>query len=148
VVCASSISFSPDGRALYFADSFQRAIWVYDYDIPSGIPNKRRIFADLRGQPGMPNGSTVDAEGCYWNAQRDGQRIVRYAPDGRVDRVIELPAVRPTCLAFGGADLTTLYVTTARWWLSADELAAVPLAGGVFALQPGVQGLPEPKFAG
>ena len=97
---------------------------------------------------GIPDGLTVDAEGHVWSAHWDGWCITRYDPDGKVDRVINLPVPRPTSCVFGGPDFGTLYVTSARIRLSAQQLAEAPLSGGVFALQAGVRGLPETPFAG
>ena len=103
----------------------------------------------LKGsRPGIPDGSCVDAEGCIWNAEWDGGAVVRWTPDGRIDRVVELPVPRPTCVTFGGADYGTLYITTARAWLSEAQLAKAPLSGGLFALRPGVKGVADSPFAG
>jgi L-arabinonolactonase len=96
----------------------------------------------------MPDGSCVDAEGFIWNAQWNGRRVLRYAPDGRVDRVLDVPVLNPTCVTFGGAELDTLYITTARYLMSAEQVAVEPLSGGLFAYKPGVRGLPDTKFAG
>jgi sugar lactone lactonase YvrE len=90
----------------------------------------------------------VDADGGLWNAQYGGGRLVRYAPTGKVDRVVQVPVANPTCCAFGGDDLGTLYVTTATQRLSPEDLAQQPLAGSLLALRPGVKGLPEGRFAG
>ncbi len=144
----NSLCWSPDGRIMYWADSKAKTIWAHDYDAATGTPSGRRVFADLRDSPGVPDGSTVDAEGCLWNAEYGGGRVVRYTPDGRVDRVIALPASQPTCCAFGGPDLSTLYVTSARQGLSAAELERQPLAGGLLAIDADARGLPEPRFLG
>jgi len=96
--------------------------------------------------PGFPDGSTVDADGCLWNAEWGGGRVVRYAPDGRVLRVLPLPASQVTCCAFGGARLDRLYVTTARTGLDPSSLAAEPHAGALFAFDVGVSGLADPPF--
>lgn len=145
---SNSLAWSPDNRTFYFADTLQRLIFAYDFDIDSGEISNRRVFADMAGQPGDPDGSTIDAEGYLWNAQWDGWRLVRYAPDGRIDRIVELPVQKPTSCMFGGPDLQTLYVTTAIWDLNAAALAGQPWAGGLLALDVGVAGLPEPRFAG
>ena len=104
---ANSIAFSPDGRRMYFADTPEKRIRVYDYDLDSGVLSGERVFVTVEG-PGFPDGSTVDADGCLWNAEWGGGRVVRYAPDGRVDRVLPLPASQVTCCAFGGAGLDRL----------------------------------------
>ncbi|MCW6510779.1 SMP-30/gluconolactonase/LRE family protein [Lichenifustis flavocetrariae] len=145
---SNSLAWSPDDRVFYFADSLRRTIFAYDFDVATGRLGKRRVFTDCADQPGTPDGSTVDAEGFLWNAQWDGWRLVRYAPDGRVDRVVLLPVQKPTSCMFGGTDLRTLYVTSAVWDLEGDALAAQPHAGGLLALDVGVGGLPEPRFAG
>jgi sugar lactone lactonase YvrE len=107
-----------------------------------------RVFADTTGRAGRPDGSTVDAEGCLWSAEYGGGRVVRYTPDGRIDRTVEIPASAVTSCSFGGAGLDTLYITTATQRLTSEQLAAQPLAGGLFAAKVGVSGLPEPAFAG
>ncbi len=141
----NSLAFSPDGATMYFADSLQYALYAHDYDTARGEVGEPRIIAKTQ-PPGFPDGSTVDEEGFLWNAEFNAWRLVRYSPQGRIDRVIELPVERPTCCAFGGADLRTLYVTTASQHMSAGELAAQPLAGALLALDVGVRGLAEPRF--
>lgn len=146
VVIPNSLAFSPDGGRMYFADTMRHILWAYDYDPASGAATNERVFADAGA--GRPDGSCVDAEGCLWNAEYGGWRLVRYTPAGKVDRVVEVPVANPTCCCFGGEDLGTLYVTTARQRLSPEELARQPLAGSLLALRPGVKGLPEGRFAG
>ena len=142
----NSLAFSPDGRVMYFADSLRYALHAYDYDGASGAIGSERVLATTE-PPGFPDGSTVDAEGFLWNAEFNAARLVRYAPDGRVDRIVPLPVDRPTCCAFGGANLDVLYVTTASQKLTPEELRDQPLAGALLALHTGVRGLPEPRFA-
>jgi L-arabinonolactonase len=142
---ANSIAFSPDGRRMYFADTPEKHIRCYDYDLDSGDISGERTFATVDG-PGFPDGSTVDADGCLWNAEWGGGRVVRYTPDGRVDRVVGLPCSRVTCCAFGGAKLDRLFVTSARTGLNAAALAAEPHAGALFAFDAGVQGLLDTPF--
>lgn len=144
----NSIAWSPDDRVFYFADTMDRTIYVYDFDRASGAIANRRVFCTMDGQPGTPDGSTVDAEGCLWNAQWDGWRLVRYDPKGRIERIIALPVQKPTSCMFGGPDLATLYVTSAVWDLEGAALAAQPLAGALLAIDVGIRGLPEPRFAG
>ncbi len=143
VAIANSLCFSPDGRTLYMTDTPQRVIRAYDYDPASGGIGAERVFHRLPPGPGSPDGSVVDSQGCLWNAEYGGGRVVRYAPDGTVDRVVTLPTPNTTCPAFGGPDLTTLYVTTAAEGTQGD-----PLAGALFAVETDVPGLPEPFFAG
>ncbi|HUD32181.1 MAG TPA: SMP-30/gluconolactonase/LRE family protein [Variovorax sp.] len=142
----NSLAFSPDGRTMYFADSLHYALYAHDYAPETGEMGPERLLAATR-PPGFPDGSAVDAEGFLWNAEFDAARLVRYAPDGRIDRVIGMPVRRPTCCAFGGPGLTTLYVTTTSQKMTPEELAAQPLAGALLALDVGVAGVPEPRFA-
>jgi L-arabinonolactonase len=148
VAIANALSWSPDERTFYFADTLDKEIHAYDYDAPTGRISRKRLFAHTRDDPGVPDGSTVDAQGYMWNAQWDGWRLTRYAPDGRVDRVVPLPVQKPTSCMFGGPDLRTLYVTTAIWDHSPDDLRSQPWAGSLLALDVGVAGLPETRFAG
>ncbi|ALU88060.1 gluconolactonase protein [Herbaspirillum rubrisubalbicans M1] len=148
IAISNSICFSLDGKLMYHCDSMAGKIMVCDYDPASGAVSGQRVFADLAQQPGGPDGSTVDAEGYVWNAQWGGSRVVRFAPDGVIDRIIDLPTAQPSCVAFGGAALDTLFVTTAHEGMSAQQRAQDALAGAVFAVpQVGVRGLPEVRFA-
>jgi sugar lactone lactonase YvrE len=145
VSVANGMAWSPDGQTLYFADSQQRTVWVFDYDLRDARISNRRIFAQVA--PGIVlDGAAVDTDGGYWIALYDAGKVVRYRPDGALDREIELPVSKPTKVAFGGPRLETLYITSASHRLTADQLEEQPLAGGLFALQPGVRGLPEPRF--
>ncbi len=142
----NSLAFSPDGRTMYFADSLHYTLYAYDYDTATGEIGSQRVFATTQA-PGFPDGSAVDEEGFLWNAQFDAGRIVRYATDGRIDQILTLPVQRPTCCAFGGPNLSTLYITTTSQKMTPAELKAQPLAGALLALDVGVRGLPEPRFA-
>ena len=133
---------------LYFTDMPTRRIDAFDYDVETGQIRNRRPFASLVDQPGSADGSTVDAEGCLWNAQWRGGRLVRYRPDGSIDREIFLPVSNPSCVTFGGADLDILFVTSAWFTLSDDERRSQPHAGSLFALRPGVCGRPEYRYSG
>lgn len=148
ILVSNSLCWSPDGMVMYFADSPSRRIRAYDYDPATGAIANPRTFAQVPGETGTPDGSTVDSAGYLWNAQFGGGRIVRYAPDGSVDREIAMPVTRPTCCAFGGRDLRTLYITSGRVMAGAAELAAEPHAGALFALRCDVAGLPETPFGG
>lgn len=138
---ANSLAMSPDCSRLYFADSRKRTIWVCDPTDPS----RREVFA-VSAPPGGPDGSCIDAEGFLWNAEWGASRLVRYAPDGRVDRVVGMPVEQPSCCMFGGANLSTLFVTSAWEHLAETAEARPHSAGDLFALQPGVKGLPLPVF--
>ncbi len=149
IVISNSIAFSPDGGTMYFADFGRDTIWAYDLDTASGALSNKRIFAGPESAPGFPDGSTVDAEGYLWNARWDGWCLARFAPDGTLERTIELPFQQVTCLMFGGDDLDVIYVTGARVNLSDEALARQPQAGSVFAVTgSGFRGLPEPRFKG
>jgi sugar lactone lactonase YvrE len=142
---ANTVSCSPDGATLYLADSAKGILWAFPIAADGGL-GERRVFAVP--EIGAPDGSAVDADGYVWNCQWGAWRIVRYAPDGSVDRIVKLPVEQVTSCAFGGPDLATLYVTSAREHLDDAALVAQPLAGGLFAFQPGVRGLPLPAYAG
>jgi L-arabinonolactonase len=144
---SNGVCFSPDDTKMYFADSHVKTIFVYDFDLAAGTLGRRRVFATIDG-PGVPDGSSVDTEGFVWNAVFDAGCLLRFAPDGRVDRTVKLPVSRPTACAFGGPDLATLYVTTARFRLAPERRAAEPHAGGLLALDVNARGLPEPLYVG
>jgi sugar lactone lactonase YvrE len=145
---ANTVCCSPDGRTFYLADSARRTIYAYALDPRTGALGERRVFAHTRGEPGAPDGAAVDVDGYLWNAQWGGWRLVRYAPDGGIDRIVEVPVEQPSSCAFGGEDLSTLYITTAREGLSDEALAQQPWAGSLLAFEPGVAGLPLPAFGG
>lgn len=142
----NSIAFSPDGRTMYFADTPTGTIRAFDLDPASGRLSGERDFAAIPPFDGLPDGAAVDVNGGLWVVHWGGGRISRFRPDGRLDRSIRLPVPQPTCCAFGGADLGTLFVTSARGGLDSEALSRAPLSGGVFSLRPGVRGLPEPRF--
>jgi L-arabinonolactonase len=148
VACANSTCFSPDGRTMYFADSPRREIVAFDYAPETGAVGAQRSVAVLPAGRGVPDGSCVDAEGFIWNAVWEGYRIDRFAPDGRLDRSIEVPVAKPTCVAFGGAALDTLFITTSQLGSARELLQREPHSGGLYAVKPGVKGLPDPPFAG
>jgi sugar lactone lactonase YvrE len=142
----NGLAFSPDGRTMYLSDSHPKVqqIWAYDYDIETGTPSNRRLFVDMNPLPGRPDGAAVDEDGCYWICANDAGLVHRFTPAGTLDRSLELPVKKPAMCAFGGAGLDTLYVTSIR--PEGVDLADQPLAGGVFALHPGVRGLAEPAW--
>ena len=144
----NSTAFSPDDRTMYFADTPRHTIWAFDFDIAAGTISNQRVFADLAARKGLPDGSCVDAEGFLWNAEFAGKRLTRYAPDGRVERTVELPVTSPTCCCFGGDTLDTLYVVSSTHRHSAEQRKAEPCSGGLLALNAGERGLPEAMFGG
>ena len=145
---SNGLGFSPDNKRMYFTDSGRRTVYVYDFDLARGEISHRRPFVELAEDQGMPDGLTVDAEGFVWLAVWDGWTVIRYDPEGRVALRLPLPVPRPTSCCFGGADLRTLYITTASVRLPEQALADAPLSGSLFACTPGVTGLPETAFAG
>lgn len=138
---SNTLVWSPDQRRFYFGDSLANTIWSYDYDRDTGAIQNEAVFFAGFGR-GLPDGSTVDADGYLWNCRYDGGCIVRLSPDGKIDRVIEMPVRKITTCTFGGADLTTLFVTTA----SVDAAPGERLAGGLFAIQCEVSGQAENRF--
>ena len=145
---SNGLAWSPDGRTMYHADTPALTINAFDFDAASGMPSKGRVFARFEAETDRPDGAAVDSEGCYWIAFYRGGRVVRLSPAGKMLASFPLPAKCPTMCAFGGADLKTLYVTSARQQRDAEELAHLPQSGGIFAMRVDVPGLPEPAFAG
>jgi len=148
VACANSTCFSPDGRTMYFADTPDRKIESFEYDTEKGTVSAQRTLASFAAEPGLPDGSCVDAGGGVWNAEWEGRRVVRIAPDGKIDRVIEVPVWKPTCCTFGGPGLDTLFITTSRFMSDADVLEKEPHSGGLFAVKPGFRGVLDAPFGG
>ena len=116
-------------------------MWSFDYDVKSGAVSNRRELTTFDTQPGLPDGSCVDAAGCIWNAQWNGGRVVRFTPDGRVDQIVPVPVPNPTCVAFGGASLDTLYITTARYLMTPEQVAAAPHSGRAVCLRARGEGI-------
>jgi sugar lactone lactonase YvrE len=138
---SNTVAWSPDRRHFYFGDSLANVIWRYDYDTATGAIANEHPF--LEGfERGLPDGSTVDSEGYLWNCRFSGGCIVRVAADGKIDRVIEMPVKNVTTCTFGGTNLKTLYVTTAR----VESPASDRLAGSLFAIETSVAGQPENRF--
>jgi len=148
VVCSNALAWSPDSRTMYYADSFEYAVWAYDFDPATGDIANRRVFIDTRPTGGLPDGGTVDAEGCYWITLPRTGKVSRYDPAGHEMRTIVLPTALPTCCGFGGRDLDILFVTTAILGRPEGELTRERNPGGLFALDVGVKGLPEAHFLG
>lgn len=147
-VCSNGLGWSPDDRIMYFTDSMARTIWAYEFDLGTGNIGERKVFARLSDDDGIPDGLAVDAEGFVWCAIWDGWRLVRFAPNGTVDRELRTPVQRPTSCTFGGPDLRTLYVTSACDDLDKNALQKGPLAGALFALECDVPGLAQMAFGG
>jgi sugar lactone lactonase YvrE len=147
-ILPNSVAISPDDSTFFFADTLSFTIWAFDFDIDEGTLSNRRVFADTKSHPGRPDGSTVDTDGFLWNAEMAGGRIVRYAPNGQIDRTIILPVSRPTSCAFGGINLETLFITSSSHGLTEEQRAREPLAGSLFAVHVGTRGVPEPDYAG
>lgn len=147
-IIANGPAWSPDGRTFYLSDSGRHTMFAYDYDPDTGDVANRRTFATSEGHGGTPDGCTVDAEGFVWSCFNLGGKVVRLTPDGRIDRVIDMPVDTPSSLSFGGPRLDVLYVTSMRSGGPGAE-AHSPQAGGLFTVHGlGVTGLPEPRYAG
>jgi sugar lactone lactonase YvrE len=143
---SNGLGWSPDGRTMYFVETLRGVIWAYDYDVADGAVTNERVFARVPQSEGYPDGICVDADGCVWLAHWGGWRLTRFAPDGRIARVLNLPVPQVTSCAFGGVHLDTLYITSASIGLDAAALNAAPLSGSLFACRVGVGGLPVAPF--
>jgi L-arabinonolactonase len=150
IIVSNGPCWSPDGRIFYFQDTWSGEIWAYDYDLDTGAVSNKRTFAKVdRSNGGAADGSTVDAEGCLWNALVYDGKIVRYTPDGKIDRVIDMPVKKVTSVMFGGPNLDVLYVTS----MAKPPLPRFPgdgvQRGSLFAIYDlAIRGVPEPRFAG
>ena len=149
-VCANGLDWSPDGRVLYFTESFAYGIFAYDFEAATGQIANRRLFASVDQSSGaFPDGLTVDAEGCVWSVHNAVGRVVRYTPCRQHrPRGATARAAPVRLLRSAGTSLDILYVTTARETMTADQLAEAPLSGSLFAVTPGVRGLPPSYFGG
>jgi L-arabinonolactonase len=145
---SNSLCFSPDGRTMYFADSLDRAVRAYRYSADDDSPvDEPRVFVDTSAFGSGPDGATVDADGCVWVALVLVGRIARFTPAGVLDRLVEAPTDMPSCMAFGGSDFSTLYVTSIKDSGTGRAISRHPAGGHVFAIEGlGVAGLPEPRF--
>jgi L-arabinonolactonase len=142
---SNSLCLSPDGHRLYFADSPTRTIRVFELNEPAGTLGPGRVFVQTP-VGADPDGATIDADGCLWSAHWGAGCVVRYTPEGEIDRTIRIPASQPTCVCFGGPDLDVLCITTARIGLSGASSHKEPNAGDVFLYRTGVKGLPEAEY--
>ncbi|WP_072641645.1 SMP-30/gluconolactonase/LRE family protein [Rhizobium leguminosarum] len=148
LLTSNGVAFSPDGRRLYHADTLRYTLYTYDYAPETGIASNRQVFSQFGSDTdkGRPDGGAVDLEGCYWTALFEGGRVQRYSPDGALLAEYPVPVKCPTMVSFGGADMRTLYCTSASVGRSQAELEAFPLSGGLFAMRTDVAGLQKPLF--
>jgi sugar lactone lactonase YvrE len=146
IVVPNCLVWTLDRRRVLFADSFKKVIWSFSYDADSGALGDRQVFADCSDYRGIPDGGAMDAEGFLWNAEFGGGRLIRYTPDGRIDREIMIPTTQITSCAFFGPRLDQIVITTAKRLLSPAQRAEQPYAGDLFTFDPLVGGLPEPEF--
>jgi sugar lactone lactonase YvrE len=145
IMLSNGLGFSPDGRALFFTDTMARKIFQYDVDPATGLVANRRVFVDVPRAEGLPDGLAVDAEGFVWSAQWYAGEVLRYDPDGRVERRLAVPAQQVSSVAFGGPDLADLYITSAgEYWPSDHQPPAFdpagPMGGPLYRCRPGVRG--------
>jgi len=140
VTISNGIDWSLDGRTMYYVDSSTQRVDAFDFDAESGSIANRRALIEIPREGGLPDGLTVDAEGFLWVALWGGSAVHRYRPDGSLERIVRLPVSLVTSCCFGGADLEDLYITSAAYELTPEQLAAEPQAGGLFRHRPGVRG--------
>lgn len=145
---SNGLDWSPDGRLMYYADTGISRVDVFDFDEREGAISNRRTFVTIPEDAGFPDGLVVDADGGVWLALWEGAAVRRYWPDGTLDLTVPMPASLITKCAFGGQDLSDLYITTAWINLDAEGRAREPLAGGLFRIRPGVRGRAATRFAG
>jgi sugar lactone lactonase YvrE len=144
VTISNGIGWSPDGYTMYYVDSPTQRLDRFTYSPDEGGISNRQQLVEVPHAAGSPDGLAVDADGCIWVAVWFSSRLHRYTPDGKLDAVVDLPVSQPSSCAFGGPDLDVLYVTTARLGMTPQQLHSQPLAGGIFAVDTGVSGLPVP----
>ena len=147
IIC-NGPAFNIDNTIIYHTDSIKRIIYALDIGADGSLSNKRVFTQFTRDDEGVPDGMTVDSEDCIWVAHFGGARLTRYSPAGEILQVVPLPALNITSCTFAGAELDTLYITSASTFMSDEQLAEYPLAGSLFSYQPGVKGTPTPLFAG
>lgn len=147
IVETNGIAWSPDNKTMYYCDTLPRHIWQCDFDPATGNIANQRIFVQVPEGVGLPDGLTVDRDGFIWSAHWNGWGITRYTPDGKIDRVINMPVQLTSCCCFGGDNYQTLFVTSISENLTPEQLAKGPLAGCVFAVDIDfTQGIPEPFY--
>jgi sugar lactone lactonase YvrE len=147
VTLSNGLDWTPDGRHMYYIDSMTQGVDIMDFNPVDGSVTNRRRLITVPKEDGLPDGMTVDAEGYLWVALHGSGSVRRYAPSGEIDRIVRVPPSMVTCPAFGGPDLSDLYITTMHYGLSEAERSAQPLAGALFRCQPGVRGKPAYRFA-
>ncbi len=140
----NGLAWSPDGRTMYLSDSHinVQQIWAYDYDVATGQPSNRRLFVDMRPLPGRPDGAAVDTDGCYWICGNDAGCVLRFTPQGVLDRRIDVPMAKPSMCSFGGAAMDELMITS----ISAGQPEDDEWAGATLLLRPGAQGIAESLY--
>jgi sugar lactone lactonase YvrE len=145
LIVQNGLAWSPQGTTMYLSDSHlsRRLVWAFDYDADTGEPRNRRVFADLNRFAGRPDGAAVDTDGCYWTCANDAGLLLRFTPEGRLDRTIALPVTKPSMCTFGGRELDTLFVTSIRPASGANEHD-----GHLLSVRPGVSGAPECGYVG
>ncbi len=143
---SNGLAFSPDGKTMYYSDTPNHIVYTFDYDMESGQTSNKKTFIEFPRGLGRPDGAAVDTEGNYWSALYAGQRVVKISPEGEILEEIPVPAIYPTMVAFGGADMKTLFVTTCRSAHTEEELMTYPEAGGIFAIETCSTGLIESRF--
>ncbi|HEV3139391.1 MAG TPA: SMP-30/gluconolactonase/LRE family protein [Vicinamibacterales bacterium] len=148
VTISNGLDWSADARAMYYIDSPTRRVDVFDFDLASGAIAHRRPFVRIPDDHGIPDGLTIDADGCVWVALWRGGAVHRYTPDASLDAIVRVPTSCPTSCAFGGPDLRDLFITTAAMELSDREREEQPTAGGLFRCRPGVAGRAPHRFRG
>jgi len=148
VTCSNGTAWSPDDKLMYYIDSGAQQVDVFDYERTTGSVSSRRKLIDIPADAGVPDGMTVDAEGHLWVALWGGGAIMRYSPDGKLVKVLAIPVTQPTSMAFGGPDLTDLYITSATEGLTEAARIKDPHAGALFRHRPGVKGLPTQSYRG
>ena len=146
IAVSNSISWSPDNKKFYFTDTFSHTIFSYDFDLENGSISNKKEFAKYNN--GFPDGATVDVDGGLWSCRWGGSSVVRFNSKGKIDCIIEIPEKNVTNCAFGGKNLDTLFITTARWGMTEDELQINPNAGALYSIKPGFKGIADNQFGG
>jgi len=148
LVISNGIGWSPDRRKMYLTDSFFKKIYIYDYNMSNGSIDNKHVFVDSEEEEGVPDGLTVDSQGCVWSARWDGWKINRYDPNGEKILEIKLPVSRPTSCTFGGDNLNLLFITSAKMGLPNNWENEQPMAGDIFIFDAAVKGLKENEYNG